>query len=65
MPLLQYFCADCNLRFDELVKNFKDPVVCPRCGKKVERSYSGEVYSATGKKTIRCSGNCKTCGGCK
>ena len=65
MPLLQYKCPACGKQFEELVKNFAQPVLCPDCGKQAERSYSGEMYSATGKPTKKCSGNCKTCGGCK
>ncbi len=64
MPILQYKCSDCGKRFEELVKVFSDEVFCPDCKAKCERDYSGEVYSSTGKKVVKCSGNCKTCGGC-
>ncbi len=65
MPILQYVCKKCNKSFDELVKKYDDKVVCPYCGGETERSYCGQVYSATGKPAKKCSGNCKTCGGCK
>lgn len=65
MPLLQYRCKKCNLSFDALVKQFDDEVVCPSCKERAERSYCGTVYSATGKPAKKCSGNCKTCSGCK
>ncbi len=65
MPLLQYVCPECGKRFDELVKNHGDDVFCPACKAKANRCYSGEMYSATGKPVKKCSGNCKTCGGCK
>ncbi len=65
MPVLQYVCRKCGKQFEELVKKFDEPVTCPDCGKTAERSYCGEVYSATGKPAKKCSGNCKTCGGCK
>jgi hypothetical protein len=29
------------------------------------RDYSGDMFSATGKQSKKCSGNCKTCSGCK
>lgn len=64
MPVLQYKCQKCNKNFEELVKNYKDNVFCPDCGEKAERSYSGEMFSATGKTQKKCSGNCKSCGGC-
>ncbi len=65
MPLLQYKCKKCGKRFDELVCSHTDTVVCPSCGGETERDYSGEMFSATGKASKKCSGNCKTCGGCR
>ena len=65
MPLLQYRCPKCGKRFDEIVKKYTDEVNCPDCGGVAERSFCGEMYSATGKQTKKCSGNCKTCGGCR
>ena len=65
MPLLQYVCRNCNKNFDEYVKKYTDTVFCPICGKKAERSFCGEMLSSTGKHVKKCSGNCKTCGGCK
>ncbi|MBQ9081763.1 MAG: zinc ribbon domain-containing protein [Clostridia bacterium] len=65
MPLLQYKCPDCGKEFDELVKSFTEQVLCPDCKIPCVRSYSGEMLSATGKPTKKCSGNCKTCAGCR
>ncbi len=65
MPFLQYKCPKCNKRFDELVKSYLDEVKCPDCGEVCVRDYSGEMFSATGKATKKCSGNCKTCSGCR
>jgi putative FmdB family regulatory protein len=65
MPLLQYKCPKCNKNFEKLVKTFSVEVTCPDCGTVAERSYSGEMYSSTGVQYKKCSGNCKTCGGCK
>ena len=64
MPLLQYFCKNCNKGFEELVKKHDDAVVCPDCGKPAERCYNGKMFSSTGKPAKKCSGNCKTCSGC-
>lgn len=64
MPFLQYKCPKCGKKFDELVKSHLDEVLCPDCGEKADRDYSGSMYSATGKQTKKCTGNCKTCGGC-
>ena len=65
MPLLQYICANCGKKFDELVKNFADPVSCPACGKPAKRLWNGEVFTATGKPKKSCSGHCEGCNGCK
>ena len=64
MPILQYRCKNCNKDFEELVKKFDDEVLCPVCKSKAERRYSGDMFSATGQPAKKCSGNCKTCGGC-
>ena len=64
MPILQYKCRKCGKRFEELVAKFDDAVLCPDCKEPCERDWSGEIYSSTGKKSKKCSGNCKTCGGC-
>lgn len=65
MTLLQYYCQNCKKGFEELVKKYDDEVFCPDCGKKAERCYNGAMFSGTGKQIKKCSGNCKTCGGCK
>lgn len=64
MPILQYRCPVCGKEFEELVKKYDDEVKCPVCGGVAARSYSGAMFSATGKHVKKCSGNCKTCGGC-
>lgn len=64
MPVLQYTCKKCGKSFEELVKKYDDAVLCPVCGERAERCYDGRIFSATGTKTKKCSGNCKTCGGC-
>ncbi|MDE5943164.1 MAG: zinc ribbon domain-containing protein [Clostridia bacterium] len=65
MPVLQYACTNCGKKFDELVKQHDETVRCPDCGNIAQRLWSGEIYSATGKPAKKCSGNCKTCSGCK
>ncbi len=65
MPIFQYRCVHCGKKFEELVQKYDDPVRCPACGQAAERDWSGTVFSATGQKSKHCSGNCKTCGGCK
>ncbi|MBZ5601498.1 MAG: zinc ribbon domain-containing protein [Acidobacteriia bacterium] len=34
MPIYDYVCKDCNIRFEKLVlKPDRDQVLCPKCGK--------------------------------
>ena len=61
MPIFEFKCEKCGYVFDELVKSYKDGAICPRCRSNAERSYSGKMYSATGKASGGCSGNCSTC----
>jgi putative FmdB family regulatory protein len=65
MPILQYKCPKCGKEFEELVSKFDVAVNCPNCKVVAQRSYSGQMFSATGVQSKKCSGNCKTCGGCK
>ena len=65
MPFLQYKCNQCGKRFEELVAKHTDKVICPDCGGETSRDYTGTVYSSTGKPSKACTGNCKTCGGCR
>lgn len=65
MPIFQYKCPKCGKEFEELVKKYDDEVLCPDCNVKAERSYSGAMFSSTGKASKKCSGHCSTCSGCK
>ena len=65
MPFLQYKCEVCGMRFEELVAKHTDKVNCPACGGETVRDYTGTMYSSTGKPSKKCTGNCKTCGGCR
>ena len=65
MPFLQYKCTKCGKQFEELVAKYDDSVACPDCGGETKRDYTGTMYSSTGKQSKKCSGNCKTCGGCR
>ncbi len=65
MPVFSYRCPVCGEEFEELVKKFDEAVKCPKCGAAAERSWSGCMYSATGKPAKKCSGKCSECDGCK
>ena len=64
MPLFDYRCVKCGERFTELVRSFEETPVCPKCGGKGERVWSGCMHSATGKLPKHCSGKCSECPGC-
>lgn len=43
MPIYEYFCPECNGKFQKLVQGFNDPpgLACPRCaGTQVKRAVS-------------------------
>lgn len=61
MPLFDFVCDKCGEKFEELVRDCNQAVVCPRCGGAARRNYSGKIYTSTGKQTGGCSGNCSTC----
>lgn len=64
MPLYDFKCPRCGKVFEELAKDYKTEVRCPKCGVKAVRQWAGEMHSATGKPPKKCSGNCETCEGC-
>ena len=57
MPVLQYVCPACGRKFEELVKKFDDPVVCPACGAAV--SPNAKFCPECGKSLLRA---CPACG---
>ena len=65
MPVLQYVCPACGRKFEELVKKFDDPVVCPACGAAGAPAWAGERFSPPGPPAKKSTGRPKTCGGCK
>lgn len=40
MPMYDYRCPACKTETDELVRNADVKVLCPECGKKMERVWS-------------------------
>lgn len=64
MPFLDYKCPNCGKTFQELVKSHLETVNCPTCNSVCERDYTGSVVGGLGKKTKKCTGDCKNCSGC-
>ena len=47
MPIYDYRCADCDERYDQLVRRAEDVVTCPACGsERAERLLS--VFAGMG-----------------
>ncbi|PIP20008.1 MAG: FmdB family transcriptional regulator [Candidatus Omnitrophica bacterium CG23_combo_of_CG06-09_8_20_14_all_40_11] len=72
MPIYEYACLNCNLKFDYLVRSSSDSIVCPRCNSKdLRRLVSNFAFSSKesqGNITSSSSGcgscvshNCSTC----
>ncbi|MFQ6002968.1 MAG: zinc ribbon domain-containing protein [Candidatus Zixiibacteriota bacterium] len=51
MPIYEYLCEGCNLKFEVLKRNTDDEKVnCPKCGsEKVKRLFSTFGFSSGGK----------------
>jgi putative FmdB family regulatory protein len=49
MPLYEYQCTECGVRFEKIQK-FSDPLVdtCPTCGGKVEKLLSAPAFTFKG-----------------
>lgn len=40
MPIFDYFCNCGDAKIDEIVKNYKEDVICDSCGKNMSRGVS-------------------------
>lgn len=49
MPIFEYLCDDCGTKFEKLVRNSKDQVLCPSCGQNhLTQEYSTFAARANG-----------------
>lgn len=67
MPLYEYKCNDCGLKFEELVnKNVPDSSpLCPSCGSSnCEKLFSTFALSAGGQSSAVAAPPCARAGGC-
>ncbi|HTW93475.1 MAG TPA: zinc ribbon domain-containing protein [Tepidisphaeraceae bacterium] len=68
MPIYEYACKSCNVRFEQLVKSMNAPVkvVCPKCGSS-ETNRALSVFAVGGetggKSEESAPGMCGRCGG--
>lgn len=64
MPMYSFRCPSCGRRFEELLSVArKDEAVCPDCGAKAEREWTGKCAFGA-KRAGGCSGSCEHCPGC-
>jgi len=64
MPVKEFICSSCGHIFERLTKTDENTQSCPKCGQTSNIRYSGSC-NLISKGGGGCSGNCKTCGGCK
>jgi putative FmdB family regulatory protein len=63
MPLYEYVCQGCELKFETLVKRWGDPVSCPGCrGESVEKQLS--TFAVAGPSPREDSSCAMPSGGC-
>lgn len=65
MPLYEYKCSDCAIKFDALraMSDADTPIACPKCGsEKTGRMIS--LFSAVGSDGV-IAGSGSSCGSCK
>lgn len=74
MPVYEYICLKCNLKFDFLVRSTGEVILCPKCAgkdlKKLVSSFAFNSKDASGNITSSSSGcgscsshNCASCAG--
>lgn len=64
MPLINFQCKECNVKFSELVYSHnKDKVRCPECNGEAEQIYEGRCNSYSGGSTgdAPAEAACQTC----
>lgn len=68
MPIYEYFCENCQKKYEILIFSSEEKVTCPLCGKNnLTRLFSRFAFSSGGKNTANkpASGtsSCATCSG--
>jgi len=64
MPVYEYRCEPCDMRFERYVRTFAEPVTCPQCaGAGVEKLLSTFAVSGASPQNAPSSGGGGCCGG--
>lgn len=62
MPIYEYVCRDCGVRFERYVRSFGEAVLCPAClGDAIEKQLSSFAFSVAGRAPASAGGGC-ACG---
>lgn len=48
MPVYEYLCPHCDVRFEQYVRSFGEHVLCPRCAGEVEKQLSTFAMAGSG-----------------
>jgi putative FmdB family regulatory protein len=72
MPMYEYFCPDCNVRFEKLIRhatpeNAEGGIACPTCAQTDTRrvlSVFAAVSSGDGQSSMSAGGGCGCGGNC-
>lgn len=61
MPLFEYYCSQCQQRFEQLVRQRQEEIPCPQCGTLSPKVFS--TFCTTGGEKASLSGGsgCSTC----
>ena len=60
MPIYEFFCTDCNEKYEELCSSLQNSLPCPSCGKEAKKVVSlfraGSGSSGGGTTSSSCGG---------
>ncbi len=66
MPIYEYLCQKCNLRFEVLKRNFSDQAeICPQCGNSGSKRVFSVFGFSSGGKFVSSSSKGSGCSTCK
>lgn len=66
MPIYEFFCNKCGVKFDYLVRGGGDSISCPAChGRDLKKLISGFAFHSKGNDAFPGTGQASSsCGGC-
>jgi putative FmdB family regulatory protein len=65
MPVYEYSCNNCGLKFDYLVRSSAEEIACPKCKQTdLKRLFSAFAFSSKDSKGNVTASSSSGCGGC-